>query len=101
MVPLDAGGEVGVAVAATGLRSNCYIVTISGGLSPKFGRNDLDKVRGNLESAKGLGEPMITAFLDGVPGCDKGTVAQQLASLKASGDYARIVGEVPRWRAVA
>src|SRR5262245_7065341 len=42
----------------------------------------------------GIGEPTITDFLDGVPGVNKNTVIQQLANLKSSGDYARIIREV-------
>ena len=47
-----------------------------------------------LQSANGMGRDIITKFLDGVPGINENTVKQQLASLKASGDYARIIGEV-------
>jgi hypothetical protein len=49
---------------------------------------------GNLASEKGLGEPVITNFLDGVPGINRNTVKEQLANLKSSGNYGRIIGEV-------
>ncbi len=52
------------------------------GLSPKIGRKS------------DVGEPEITEFLDGIPGVNEGTVKAQLANLKASGNYARIINEV-------
>lgn len=51
-------------------------------------------LRARLTSDNGLGEPIITDFLVGVPGVNKNTVLQQLANLKASGDYARVIREV-------
>jgi ParB-like nuclease domain len=47
-----------------------------------------------LASEKGIGEPIITAFLNGIPGVTENSIRQQLAILKSSGDYARIIGEV-------
>ena len=41
-------------------------------------------------NSKGLGEPLITAFLRKVPGIKNSVVEEQLANLKKSGDYARI-----------
>ncbi len=43
---------------------------------------------------QGLGQAPVVRFLDGVPGINSGTVMQSLASLKDSGDYARIIHEV-------
>jgi hypothetical protein len=51
---------------------------------------DLPKVRGNIASSKGIGEPLITEFLKEIPDVNKNTVIQHIAILKASGDY--------RWR---
>ena len=45
------------------------------GVSPEFLRNeDLDKVRGNLTSDRGLGQTLIVRFLDGIPGINDGVV---------------------------
>src|SRR6185436_3271409 len=56
----------------------------------------IESVRGNIASSKGLGESTITDFLArGMPDSfSQTTVREHLASLKMSGDYARIVGEV-------
>ncbi len=59
-------------------------------MSPKA----IESALGNLQSDKGLGEPLITAFLEGVPGIHKFVVTAQLANLKASGDYARVIEQV-------
>jgi len=46
------------------------------GVSEEFFRNeDMDKVRGNLTSDKGLGRELIVRFLAGVPGINDGTVS--------------------------
>ena len=55
---------------------------------------DLDTIRCHLTGERGLGQKIIVKFLDGTPGINDGSVQQQLASLKASGDYARIIKEV-------
>jgi hypothetical protein len=47
-----------------------------------------------LTDPRGLGRDVILRFLEGVHRFDAGTVQAQLANLKASGDYARIIGEV-------
>jgi len=56
----------------------------------------IDIIRGQLTSKKGLGEPIISRseLLDKVPGINSKTIGQQLANLKTSGEYARIIGEV-------
>lgn len=65
-------------------------------VSPNFGMNadSLAKTRGNLSHDKGIGEPIITAFLKGIPGFNKSAVTAQLANLKAAGIYADIINEV-------
>jgi hypothetical protein len=89
-------GNLGTAQAgsvASALRFVAKMVLC--GVSQEFLRNaDIDKIRGNLTSDKGLGQTVIVQFLDGVPGINDGTVQQALANLKASGDYARIIQEV-------
>ena len=57
-------------------------------------KGDLEKIRGNLTSEKGIGRDIIERFLVGVPGINESVIKDQLANLKVSGDYARIVKEV-------
>jgi hypothetical protein len=54
----------------------------------------MEKIRGNLASEKGLGRDLILKILGNVPGITEGSVRRQLAVLKSSGDYARIISEV-------
>ena len=51
----------------------------------------LETLRGQLQTDKGLGQSVIVTFLKGVPGINDGSVQQQLANLKSSGNYARII----------
>lgn len=51
-------------------------------------------VLGNLTSDKGIGYELILRFLDGVPGITVNAIKQQLANLKSSGHYARLITEV-------
>jgi ParB-like chromosome segregation protein Spo0J len=51
-------------------------------------------LRGQLEGEKGIGREVITEFLEGVPGINEDSVRQQLAILKSSGDYGRIITEI-------
>src|SRR5215471_9073391 len=53
-----------------------------------------ETARGNLTSGDGLGWDMVLEFLRDVPRINKSIVAEQLAMLKKSGDYQRIVSEV-------
>jgi hypothetical protein len=55
----------------------------------------IERLRGNLTSSKGLGHEIIERFLQGVPGLTTYTIQQQLATLKASGDYQRIITAEP------
>lgn len=67
---------------------------ITGTMSKFFDIPGEEEVRGNLMSDHGLGERVILRFLSEVPGISQNAVRQQIANLKASGDYARILGEV-------
>jgi hypothetical protein len=60
------------------------------GTSPKA----WETARGHLASGRGIGEDLIEKFLEGVPGMTNNAIREQLASLKKSGDYQRIVTEV-------
>ena len=53
-----------------------------------------EQLKKAIASEKGLGAPIILEFLAGIPGINKSIVTHQIANLKASGDYARIVAEV-------
>lgn len=53
----------------------------------------LEALRGHLTGERGIGRDVVVAFLKGVPGIEQ-AAKQQLANLKASGVYARIIGEV-------
>ena len=54
----------------------------------------LETLQGQLAGERGVGEPLILQFLARIPGITTYSVKQQLANLKASGAYARILGEV-------
>ena len=62
-----------------------YVETISNG--------KLGQMRRRLES-DGIGEPIILEFLHNIPGITTRTVRDQIANLKASGIYDRLIGEV-------
>ena len=59
------------------------------------GGND-EQTRGHLtaEKGEGIGQPLISRFLEHIPGVTDYVVRQQLLNLRASGDYARILEEV-------
>jgi hypothetical protein len=86
-------GTAQVGTVAAALRFLAKQVMV--GLTPDFRSDkDMSKVRSHLTAGDGVGEPLITEFLQKVPGINKNSVTQQLALLKQSGDYARIIGEV-------
>lgn len=58
------------------------------------GKWDIEHLKGNITSEKGLGVPLILKFYKGIDGIKESVVTNHLANLKASGDYARIVREV-------
>jgi hypothetical protein len=64
------------------------------GVSAEISGHSMDIARGQIATEKGIGIDLILRFLQGVPGINKNTVSQQLAMLKSSGDYARIISEV-------
>jgi hypothetical protein len=51
-------------------------------------------VRDRLLSDDGMGWRVLLAFLDDIPGINVGAIQHQLANLKYSGDYARLIAEV-------
>lgn len=48
---------------------------------------------GTMLNGRGLGEHTLSEFLKDVPGFGKKIIEQQLANLKTSGIYARIMSE--------
>jgi ParB-like chromosome segregation protein Spo0J len=46
---------------------------------------ELEALKGHLCGSRGIGEPVLTKFLNGI--VNQHTVREQLANLKASGDY--------------
>ena len=53
--------------------------------------SEQEALRGHLTGERGIGRAVIVEFLKGIPGINDGTVQQQIANLKASGNYARII----------
>jgi hypothetical protein len=51
-------------------------------------------VRSRLLGEDGMGAEVLLAFLHDVPGINTYSVGHQLANLKYSGDYARLIAEV-------
>jgi ParB/RepB/Spo0J family partition protein len=92
-------GNSSTAVAGTvasAVRFLAKAIMVGSATSEKIFRSakELETARGIFESERGMGRDIVVRFLDGVPGVNDGTVQQQLANLKSSGDYARIIGEV-------
>lgn len=92
-------GNSSTAVAGTvasAVRFLAKVLMVDGDVARNLARSQkaLETIKGQLASDKGLGWDFILSFLQGVPGINKPAVEQQLANLKASGDYARIIGKV-------
>jgi ParB-like chromosome segregation protein Spo0J len=92
-------GNTSTAAAGTVLAAVRYIayavMTGEQGFSQIWEKpEDLSKLQGNIASLKGIGVPVILAFLADVPGVNKASVTAQLANLKASNDYGRVIKEV-------
>jgi hypothetical protein len=64
-----------------------------GGFPPRS-KKALETLQGQAVTERGLGWDLILDFLAEIPGVNQNTVKQQLANLKASGDYDEIVEEV-------
>lgn len=92
-------GNSGTAIAGSVASAIRFLVKaiMTGAASSEIWEDEteLTKLRTGIISGKvGLGEPIITRFLKDVPGINKASVTAQLANLKASGDYQRIVCEI-------
>jgi ParB-like chromosome segregation protein Spo0J len=70
-------------------------VILTGGSQKFLGTlENLEVIRGNLTSEKGLGEDVLLKFLQDIPGMTLGSVRHQLANLKTSGDYTRLIADI-------
>jgi hypothetical protein len=90
-------GNSGTALAGSVAAAIRFLArAIMTGTSEEFfgGSRALDTVRGQIMTDRGIGREIIARFLEGVPGINDGTVQQQIANLKSSGDYARIISEI-------
>lgn len=67
---------------------------ILSGVSGEITGHPLEIARGQILTDKGIGIDLVVRFLGDTPGITEYAVKQQLALLKASGDYGRIIDEV-------
>jgi hypothetical protein len=83
----------GTVAAAMKYVAKCILTgaDFAGELSSKF---DMRYVRSRLLSEDGMGREVLLAFLHDIPGINELSVKHQLANLKYSGDYARLIAEV-------
>jgi hypothetical protein len=91
-------GNTSTALAGTVASAVSYLTKgiITGTVATEkfFSCFDPEQTRRQLEADRGIGREVIVEFLKKVPGINNGTVQQQLANLKASGDYARLIAAV-------
>jgi hypothetical protein len=65
------------------------------GVAEEFFSNfDLPTLRRRLLAEDGMGREVLVAFLHDIPGINHYSIQHQLANLKYSGDYARLIAEV-------
>jgi hypothetical protein len=90
-------GNTGTALAGTVASATKFLLKglFTGTIADRdfTSRFSLDETQRQL-NRDGLGEPIVSWFLGNVPGVNRNTVKQQLATLKASGDYDEIVSQV-------
>lgn len=79
-------------MVAAAVRFVAKAVMTGGDLSPiGLTSRGAETIRGNISSEAGIGYDVVLKLLEGIPGIGKKVVEQQLANLKASGHYARII----------
>jgi ParB-like chromosome segregation protein Spo0J len=54
----------------------------------------IETARGNLMNGRGVGYELIERFLEDVPGINEGVIKEQIAALKSSGHYQRLMMEI-------
>lgn len=90
-------GNSGTAMAGTVLSAVRYLAKgVLTGVSPEIRGHSLAIARGQIATARGIGEDLVLTFLSSIPGITKNVVIQQLANIKSSGDYARIIRDVQK-----
>jgi hypothetical protein len=73
-----------------------YVVKaiLTGSTEKFFSSFHMPTLRDRLLEERGMGREVLLAFLGDIPGINDGSVQHQLANLKTSGDYARLIAEV-------
>lgn len=61
---------------------------------PEFTPKAIETIRAQILGRRGIGRDVIQTILSGVPNVTPNTIRADLATLRRSGDYARIVAEV-------
>jgi ParB-like nuclease domain len=91
-------GNTSTALAGTVASAVRFLAkAILTGVTEKFFSDfDLQTLRSHLLGERGLGREVLLAFLPDIPGINAGSVQHQLANLKASGDYARLIADVEK-----
>jgi hypothetical protein len=80
---------------AAAMRYMAKAILTGTGLADKIISNfDLPTLRRRLLSDDGMGREVLLAFLHDIPGINAPSLQHQLANLKTSGDYARLMAEV-------
>lgn len=87
-------GSVAAAVQVGAYRLLTWDVSTIIETWPDLTLKAVETLRGQLLTDKGLGALFVDAVLHGVPGVNTKTILEDLASLKKSGGYARIIGQV-------
>lgn len=89
-------GNTGTALAGSVAAAVRFLAKsiFTGGTLGEISQRSLDTARGQITTDKGIGWSLVLDLLEGTSGINEGTVKQQLANLKSSGDYARIIREV-------
>jgi flagellar biosynthesis GTPase FlhF len=91
-------GNTGTALAGTVASAIKFLLKgiFSGNLAgfPARSKKALETLLGQAGTDRGIGWDVVLEFLIDIPGVNKNTVIQQLANLKASGDYDEIVDAV-------
>lgn len=67
---------------------------VLGGEGGNFTTPQRDGIRNEIERGNGIGRDAVLEFLGPIPNVTENTVRQQMASLKASGDYDKIIAKV-------
>jgi hypothetical protein len=89
-----ANAQAGVIASAVRFVAKAVMTGGQVGGFPPTSAKSLDSVRGKIATSEGIGWSIVLEFLKGISGITKNVVEQQLANLKASGHYSRIISEI-------